>query len=357
MANIIKASSGLLFQEEFKGDVSLLWDLNPNLPDRVTQNSDSISLLPGNKRLELLIPIPQESSYIMQSKIKYTPTTNADKAGITFKSVTDNYIDLQICGDDIINCAYTKMTVDDYGILTARVSNDGLVWSNYGNTKMTNTYNMGYYIDENSLNDKIDIYSCTVFKNDFVVLNNFDRLTYIKIFDENNNEVTDDFVIKKKNTKIILDCTDIIFPIKKITLRIYDRNTDALIHEGELLEIYGGDVYEYNYNLDFYINGTLLDDQEFNLGGIETEKIFNLTIENKEDYEIKDKTLSIEYYTLLNMGHRSVYITNESGESYSKAIKHINFAPGESKIFKLKILKDKTYPQIDENYKFNITLE
>lgn len=356
MADIIKASSGLLFNEKFDGNMSLLWDLNPNLPDRVVRNADSISLLPGTKRVELLVPVPLQSSYVVQSKIEYNPTQENEKAGLTFKSVSDNSVDLQICGDDGITCKNVKLTVDEHGILSARTSSNGTDWEYHGNTKLTNMNHVGFYMDENTLNDKIDFFDFVIYKNNFITINNFDRTTTIKIFDSLNNEITDEFVIKKYNTRMVIDCVDKLLPLDSITVRVYERNTNRLIHEGTLTNVYGGDTFEYNYNVDFYINGNLLNSSEYNLGNISYEKTFELKIVNRESYELTDKKVSVTYASMLNAGYKAVEISDENGTSFSDSVV-ATFSPGETKKFKLRITKNKTYMQIDEQYKFNILFE
>lgn len=356
MAEIIKASSGLLFKEEFKGNISLLWDLNPNFPDRVAQNGDSISLLPGAKRVELLVPIPLQSGYVMQSRITYHPTQEVEKAGITFKSVTDSQIDLEICGDDALTCTNAKLTVDEYGILSARTTKNGHDWNYHGNTKLTNMNHLGFYIAENTMNDEFMIHDCIMYKTNFVTINNFDRTTYIKLFDSAGNEITDSFIIKKYNSKLVIDCTDMIFPLNDITINVYDRTTDDLIHQGVLNDIYGGDTYEYNYNVDFYINDTLLNSFDYDLGGISGEKIFELKIVNKEQYELTDRKISVTYASLLNSGHKAVDIAEENSDDFYDSIT-TTFAPGETKKFKIRVIKNKTYMQVDGDYKFNILFE
>jgi hypothetical protein len=88
LADIIKSSSGLLFAEEVWDDLSLLWDLSPNDPSRVAFTSDSISLLSGTDRIELLIPVPKENGYVFQSEIDYHPTTSIQHGGNVLRSVT-----------------------------------------------------------------------------------------------------------------------------------------------------------------------------------------------------------------------------------------------------------------------------
>lgn len=355
MSSLAKSSSGLLFSEKFHGDISLLWDLSPNNQDRVVQNNDSISLLQGNENIELLIPIPTESQYIVQSKIEYTPQSEDDKAGILFRSVTDTVVNFEICGDDNITCTNMKASVDDYGILYAYASsNNGATWKNYGNTKLVNMNIFGFY--NYGQNKELKIYDCIVYKSNYITFNNFDRTTYIKLF-KDNVEITNNFDIKKYNTRIVLDCINKIFPLNNIEVKVYNRSDDKEIASKVLNEMYGGDIYEFNYNLEFKINDDVLDSEKmYDLGRISNDTIFNLIITNKESYDIAGKSLKVSYYSLLNRAYEYVEIAEETSDDYSKSIQ-TSFTPGESKIFKLKITKDVLYSEINSDYEFSIILE
>jgi hypothetical protein len=355
MSSLAKSSSGLLFSEKFDGDISLLWDLSPNNQDRVVQNNDSISLLQGNEDIELLIPIPTENQYVVQSKIAYTPGSQDDKAGILLRSVTDSVVNFEVCGDDSIICTNMKTCIDEYGILYAYASSDnGTTWKNYGNTKLVNMNNLGFY--NYGKNKELKIYDCIMYKNNYVTFNNFDRTTYIKLF-QAGVEITNDFDIKKYNTRIVLDCIDKLFPLNNIEVKVYNRSDNKEIAAQVFNEIYGGDIYEFNYNLEFKINNDILDSEKmYDLGKISSDTIFNLIVTNKEPYSIIGKSLKVTYHSLLNRAYEYVDIAEETSDKYYKSIE-ASFTPGESKIFKLKITKDVLYSEINSDYEFSIILE
>ena len=355
MSSLAKSSSGLLFSEKFDGDISLLWDLSPNNQDRVVQNNDSIYLLQGNENIELLIPIPIENQYIVQSKIKYTPKSEDDKAGIILRSLTDNVVNFEVCGDDETICTNMKASVDEYGILYAYASSDnGTTWKNYGNTKLVNMNSLGFY--NYGVNEELKIYDCIVYKSNYVTFNNFDRTTYIRLF-KDNKEITSSFYIKKYNTRLVLDCIEKIFPLNNIEIKVYNRKDDTLIFSKVFNDIYGGDIYEFNYNLEFKIDDDILDSETmYDLGKISNDTVFNLIITNKEPYEINGKNLKVSYYSLLNRAYEFVDIAEENSNNYYKSIE-TSFTPGECKIFKLKISKNVLYSEINSDYEFSIILE
>ena len=355
MATIIKSSSGFLFSEDKWDDLSLLWDLSPNDPSRVALTSDSISLLPGVDRLELLLPAPMDNGYVMQSEIEYAPKQSAEKAGCVLKSLTNSIIELEVCGDTDVNCKYSKIIVDDDHILDAKVSLDSNMWVDYGNTRAVDMNKLGYYIESN-LDTVLKVKNCTMYKNNTVILNGFDRKNIMKLFDSNMNEITDKFYIKKKNAQMTLDGTNIMYPIKYLKMQVLDRDTGEVYHEGELNDVYGGDIYEYNYNIEVYVDEILLDNTMHSLGPISGEKIFNVKITNKESYPLKDKNIKVSYYSVYNKGNKLAKIAFENGDNYLTTL-NTNFAPGETKLFKLKIARDNTFISIEDEYKFNIILE
>lgn len=356
MANIIKSSSGFLYKEENWDDLSLLWDLSPNLPDRVATDSDSISLLQGGKRLELLIPAPSNREFVVQNEVEYEPTSAMDKGGFVFRSVTDSQIELETCGDDTEYYKYSKLTIDSNAVLNATASTNGRTWFNYGNTKFVDMNKMGFYIGAESTETPFKVKQFMIYKNNNVIINNFDRKNIVKIYDDNDVEITNQFSIKKKNTQIQIDGTDILYPIDSLKIKVLDRDTGDVYHEGVLKNIYGGDVYEYSYDVEFYINEDLLTNDVYDLGVINRYKNFSLKVCNKEKYAINDKTLKVEYYSAYNPGNKIAKIAYENSDDYCDELK-VDFNPGENRLFKLKVEHIEGVSNIEEEYKFNIVLE
>lgn len=356
MANISKSSSGLLFEEETWTDLSLLWDLSPNDPSRVVFNSNSISLLPGDQRLELLISAPKERGYVMQSEIEYSPILDTEAAGNTLRSVTDNYIDLEIRGDSAELCSYTKVIVGDDAILDAKCSKDGSNWLDYGNTKIIDMNKIGYYIGAGTTSTPFNIKKCVMYKNNNILINNFDRTNVLKLFDAHNVEVTDKFVVKKKNTQMVIDGTNLIFPIDYLKVQSCNRTSGEVYYEGELTNIYGGDVYEYDYEVEFFINEVLLTDTIYNLGTINEDKIFSFKISNKESYPLKDRKLKVSYYSIYNPGYKLAQLAPGDSDTFSTEL-NITLGAGETKVFKLKAIKDNDITNLEDEFKFNIILE
>lgn len=355
MSQIIKSSSGLLYKEEDWNDISLLWDISPNFPDRIVIKDDSISLLPGTTRMELLLNTPKENGYVMQSQIKYNPVTQNDGAGCMFKSVTDNIIELEARGDNSETYKYSKLIIDDNNILDAKASLDGNVWIDYGNTKLIDMNKLGFYIDDEADETPIVIKDFVLYKNNYIFFNNIEYSNKIKIFDCEDNEITDKFIIKKRKNQICIDGTNFIFPIECIKIKIYDKQTDELLSESILEDVYGGDVYDYECDIEFYINDDLLDNNIYDLGNLRRENNYTLTIVNKEKFDIKNKKLFVTYYSAYNPGYKFAKISPENKNEYSDELS-IDLLTGETKKFDLKVKRD-DYINVDEKYMFNIVLE
>lgn len=361
MANITRSNSGFIFLENFdSGDMSLLWTLSPNLKDRVVHNSDSISLLPGNERMELLITMPNESGYVMQSSLKYFPTDEHEAAGVTFRSITDSTVDLEVRGDTLHNTSIVKMSVDDYNVLSATGSdNGGINWREYGNTKIIDMNKIGFYIDGDTTKDNIEISEMVLYKSNYISFNNFDRKNIIRLYNRDDIEITDEFVIFRTNNSVKIDGTEMIFPIDYLKIRSFDRDTGELRYEGEVENIYGGDTFEYNYNIDFFVDGNKLENDIYDLGTICQEKEFVLKLVNKEAYPLLDRKLTVSWYSYLNPGYKAVSLSeviNGQDDEFKKEL-NISLLAGESKNFKMRVANFKSYLNLDDNYNFKITLE
>lgn len=359
MSFLSKVSSGFLYDEKFENDISLIWELSPNDYNRIAINSDSISLLPNGERLELLMPCPKENDFVFQTNISYTPTDKNEDAGCILKSTTENYAELSICGDDPETTTAIKMQVDSSYVLNARcLVNDKMI--DYGNTRLVDANFIGFYLNKTSTIDNFKIHNICMCKNNYITIRNFDRTHNVKVFDSNGIEITEKFYIKKMNTKVIIDCTNMLFPIDKLILKIYD-SFDNELYSKEMLDIYGGDVYEYSQSIRMYIDNNELDDNIYGIKNSGNVALHILKIENCENYEMHDKTLQIEAYDPYNPGYQNVYISELQGgnpvDNYEKVKTGIDLKIAEIKEYSLKIIRNDKTLVIDDDYKFKITFQ
>ena len=353
MSYLQKSSSGFLYKEEDFENPSLLWDISPNIQERISFNNGSLCISPGEKRMELLISAP-ENNYVIQSQIEYSPNTETEKAGMMFKSNDDNTIELEIKGDNNFYYNYAKLIVNTK-VLKAKSSINGTIWYDHGNTRLNNMNNVGFYIGDNTNSTSMIIKDFTIYKDNRIYINDIPSGNYIKIFNAAGNEITDKFKIKKQGTQIRIDGTNILYPISKLKIQVLDKSTDKVVDEDILENVYGGDVYNCICNVEFSINGKILDKSIYDLGIAENNKVYVLNITNKDNIDLVNRTLSIQYYSIYNNGYKIVKIS-ETDDNYNNSIK-INIAAGETKSYNLKIEKTPDMYNLDDKYFFNIILE
>ena len=351
MANIIKSSSGFLYEEKFEGDMSLIWDISPSNNNYVEINSDKVSITPNGDRVELLIPSPSDNGYVFQSDIEFNPASDLDVAGVVMRSITDNYIELEICGDDNISTNAIKVDYSPGGVVSAKYINSNNEWVEAGNTRIYDINKIGFYA-EPSCTEKFSIYNLVMYRNNFITINNFTNDRY-KIL-ENGVDITNKFRVKKYSNRLILDGSNIKFPMD-LEISEYDEN-NKLTSTYSFTDVYGGDIFEYENDITFIINGDILNKDVYDLGPVDYIKEHSLKIINNEAFDIKNKTLKVEAYTAFNEGYKQVSIYNNETNTYENEI-NMDLSAGEAKEVKLKIERDRGFVTFDSDYKFKIIFE
>lgn len=359
MAEIIKASSGLLYHEEFKGEISLIWDLSPSDPDRVVINNDSISLLPGDEQVELLIPVPRECGYVFQTSIEYNPTSASERGGCILKSITTNAAELEISGDDSARCSHIKMEVASDYVVTAKAGN-GSKWTDYGNTRLIDANKIGFYLGSGTSVDPIKIFNCSMYKANHITFKGLDNMHKLRIFNTNDVELTDKFVIRKFDRMVVIDGTNTLFPINNFRVKIFDSN-NQIVYQNDFNDVCGGDNYEFSYNISMTVNDKPMNSDEFDLGVISEHTVYSLKITNNEDYKLENKKLKIEAYNPYNQGYKAVNIARiRAGAIYDDFEKEkvgINIEPHETRDFAMRIAREDQSLLLGESFKFKITFE
>ena len=359
MIRLNKCSSGLLFENNFGDDVSLLWELSPNELNRIDTTHDSIRLLPGADRLELMIPCPKSSGWVLQTYINYVPKLASEAGGILLQSITDNLAECEIRGDTRETYSYLKAELSNDYIFNLRASKNGTWWRDFGNSKMFDGNKIGYYLVQNTSYNVLEIFNCIIYKSDLVTINDIPEECEIEIFDDFDMEITHYFNIKRESTRVVLDCINKLFPINYMKVKLISSTDEA---EYFFENIYGGDIYSIANNLEFKINGTDVDDF-FDLGVISgKDNIFVLTIRNCDNFDTIGRKLSVEYFATYNPGDNLVDIAEATSIDkidnliFEKELE-INIPAYSISSFYIRIERDEDVSLIGEDYKFKIVVK
>lgn len=361
MNQLTKCSSGLLFKEEFGENIGLVWDLAPNELGRIELTNDSLKILPGDSRLELTMPCPQQSGWVFQTHVKYSPRTTTESGGFLLKSITDNIAECELKGDNRDLYSYMKMELSNDYIFSLKASKDGTTWRDFGNSKMLDGNKFGYYLNEATQYDALEIYNCLVYKGNFITITNLPSNILVDVYDENGNRITNKFIIAYYDHHVVLDCTNVLFPISYFSITVKNMDGEE-IFQWYATDVYGGDTYSISYNVKFTINGKNVDDDFYDMGTVAgIYGLYSLVITNLDGYDLINKTLSISAFSSYNPGNLPVTIAEATtidqttDLEFKKELK-LSFKPYEAKSFYIKIDRDNTLVISDSEYRFKVLL-
>lgn len=361
MSQLAKSSSGLLYEEKFGGNPSLLWDFVPNNLNRVSLKADSMEILPGSERIEMLMPSPQQSGWVFQTHIHYAGRTSTESAGFVLKSITDNIAECELRGDTRELFDYLKIELADDSTLSLKASNDGKYWKDFGNSKMLDANKFGFYMNELTQHDPLILYDCIVYKNNFITVSSIPDDCTAVVYDATGANITHKFILKQENGKLVIDGSNMLFPIDYLQIKFLDSQFTE-IRVTDLTNIYGGDTYDYSYDVEFKIEGVTLTNGPHALEEVKgPSKLYALIIENNEDYDLVDRTLKIEASSAFNPGDVPVTIAKTTAHDVTTGLVFsrqmvLTLKANSVNNFFIRIEKNPTLPLIDSEYKFKITL-
>lgn len=358
---LAKASSGMLYEEKFGENLSLLWDFVPNVLDRVKLNTSSIEILPGEDRIEMLMPTPVDAGWVFQTHIHYAGRTATESCGFILKSITDNVAECELRGDTRELFDYLKIELDGDSTFYLKASKDGLQWKDFGNSKMLDGNKFGYYMNELTQHDPLILYDCVVYKNNFITIDDIPSECTAIVYDKLGANITHKFILKQESGKLVLDGSNMLFPIEYLKIKFLDKEFNP-VRESELRNIYGGDVYDFSYKITVRIENQIVDNGDHVLDTVMGPfKLYTMNITNEESYDLKDRTLKISASSSFNPGDIPVTIAettshdNMNNLNFQKQLK-VTFKSYESKNFFIKIEKNQNLPMLDAEYKFKLTL-
>lgn len=361
MDQLTKASSGLLYEEKFGVGLSLLWDFVPNNLNRVKINENSVEILPGEERVEMLMPCPASSGWMGQIHLSYSGRTSTESAGFVLKSITDNIAECELKGDTRELYDYMKVELDDSYVLSLKASKDGIYWKDFGNSKMLDANKLGFYINELTQYDPLVLKDIVICKSNFITISDVPSDSTVAVYDAKDANITHRLIVNKTNNKLVIDGSNMLFPIPYLKFKFLDKEFNEL-RVIELSSIYGGDTFDFNYDISFMIEGRELTNQGNSLDTVTgSYKLYSLQIRNDESYDLVNKTLKIEASSAFNPGHLPVTIaeTTTHDDTPNLDFKRslvVSFMSHENKNFFIKIERSNNAPILDSEYRFKISL-
>lgn len=352
---IVKVSSGLIMRDDFNNSFSPLWDFFPNNMNRVLFAKDSIVLLAeNNEPMEMLIPTPNDGDFVMQTEIEYRPSKEGEVAGCLIKSITGNIVksEFNYEENEQEQYRYIKLSSNKSYIVNLRASKDGIKWYDLGNTKFYDGNHIGYFI--NGEESAINIRNCLMTKSSYITIHGISEGDRVYL---NNDAGTD--LIRKYNldTKLsgdrfIIDLGPMMLPLEKIALTVTSQSAETTYIM--LDEIYGGDVFKINPDIEMSVENTQSDDI-YNLGEIiGEEQVFTLVLKNNSQ-KIKTGTIKIEELSSYEKGHEMAYLAPLDNYNLSlKKLEGVTLVPGETFKCLLKVRKESKYITIEDDYRFSV---
>ena len=352
---ITKVSSGLILKDDFNNSFNPLWDFFPNNMKRVLFAKDSILLLPEkDSPMEMIIPVPNNGEFVMQTELIYKPTAPNEFAGCLIKSITDNKVECEISynPDETEQYKFIKISCNSSYIINLRASKDGEIWDDLGNTKFFDGNYIGYFI--NGEKSGLAIKECTMCKSSFIVIHGINSEDKVLL---NNSDGVDlitklDLDTSLKGDRFIIDLGPTMLPLRDIALTVLSPNGTTYTM---LDEIYGGDVFKINPDIQIYVEKYSEECGTFNLGEIiGEEQIFTLVLENKSDTP-KNGIIKVEALSSYECGHKMASLAPlDRPELNLKSLKDVSIQPKSDFKCLLKVKNNENFLTIDDDYKFSI---
>lgn len=361
MKELSKVSSGLLYEENFGEDLSLIWDFIPNNLNRVKIHQNSVEILPGEERIEMIMPTPVDIGWVYQTHIDYNGRTGSEACGFILKSITDNVAECELRGDTRDLFSYLKMELDLESVFNLKASKDGKTWRDFGNSKMFDSNKFGYYMTEMTQYDSLTIKDCIIYKSNFITINNISKDLNAVVYDSLGANITHKFVMTHKDGVLTLDGGNMLFPIDELVIKFLDADFN-IVREAILKKVYGGDIYDFAFNVTVRIEREILDNDTHHLDTVVgAYKLYAVSITSEEAYILNKRHLKIEPASAFNPGDLPVTIAETSSHDNTNNLDfkkelEVTFKPYENKNFFIKIARTQGLTLLEQEYKFKLTL-
>jgi hypothetical protein len=363
MATLSKIANGFLFEDTFN-EHNLLWQLSPNDGSRVVYEGDYMGLKHGDLKLSVSIPTPQKNSYIMQAHIYHHSSTISDVSGIVILSNSGNQIEYQnYFNEEETSSVYQYVKVcAESDVYTFYASVDGVTWILVGNSHMYDANRIGFFIDgvQEDISDFLRVKDVEFYKSNILTIGNTPAGATASILNTDGQDViVGKNCVSNSNGKTFIDLTTVVLPVRNATIVLKDE-TGAELSRMTSVDIYGGDIFEHEYNVVFSIaDKEVTNSNVFDLGNVSgLETIIPMTVTNKEINVLTGIVMTISAVSYYKGGD-NVTIAANGSDFYSKSITLPDLEPNEPFGLNIKINRDfSEYNTVaTDSYRFKIILQ
>ena len=176
MATLNKISNGLLFSDTFSS-ILPIWSCFPS-GERFKIENSFLKINHGIGEAEFLLGSPEIFNYNIQVELDYTPSVSGS-GGFVMKSITGNDVSVIVDSYDTRYPKFIRLHYDDFYVVTASCSYDGISFEDLGSTRCDDLNELGFFLND-ELNDMY-VKSIYIYKNDFIKISNVDSSLNFKI--------------------------------------------------------------------------------------------------------------------------------------------------------------------------------
>lgn len=300
MGYLSKIVHGTILEDQFS-NVSLFWELTPNIPERLLSNENGTISLTRNEtnsdKVYLLIDLPNNDDFVFYTRFSHLPTELKDIAGFVVFGNSETFIELQSY-NEYNNTTYNECKIikkSNFYYFYARRIIDGK-WIYIGGSEIDIASKIGYFIEGPYSESTKDL-----------------TLDYMAFFYDNYigfEAIPPRYIVKIRNSdgviiaakqqgsetkRLLFDTSIFTLPLKDVTVSIIDADTNTIVLEEEVQTMSSGDVFTKEENILFFLNDDVLTTGETIDFGILRDHIteFDFSVQNIDFIPLFSKKLSV----------------------------------------------------------------
>lgn len=303
MPTIEKLQSGFIYKENFSEE-NIMWQFFPNEPSRYTKANNSLIFNYCTSRSVALTKMP-DGDFVMQCKVTHRPLSTNSFAGVLLLESNDDWVECQLYKDDAVLTQhfynYIKVVRTGYNFYFY-ASMDNIAWEIIGSMAYPDCIMFGFYFETDDIADSFTVENVIFYKSPAITLNSTLNGHVVQLKNQSNYIIA---TTKVSNGKANFDLTTMSLPLLNHSLTLLDFGYTI---SSLPMNIYGGDTFGYNYNLNLKCNGVdVVPNEMVDLGRIYDDTQTLITIENLDvNYDIPNLTLRIEQYSPYDYAAKNV---------------------------------------------------